>query len=137
MSINSKSYSDLSNVISDLVLSNSNVRYYLIDKFIFLKMFKKVMIFNLLNRICLLYNNIKIKENAIQNVIGYLHESKNRRNLYYELFKKLLDAWSTKASIVNTSHEQHLYLTKCIVVCVSFMDESDRSNLANGNKNNT
>ena len=80
---------------------------------------------------------MKIKENAIQNVIGYLHESKTRRNLYYELFKKLLDAWSTKASIVNTSHEQHLYLTKCIVVCVSFMDESDRSNLANGNKNNT
>lgn len=55
MAINYKSYSDLSNVISDLILSNSNVRYYFIDKFIFLKMFKKVMITFLIFKIVFVY----------------------------------------------------------------------------------
>lgn len=65
-------------------------------------------------------------------MIGYLHESLTRRILYLELFKKLLNAWSTKASIVNTSHEQHLYLTKCILICVSYMDANDKDPMANG-----
>lgn len=73
------------------------------------------------------------QDKPIQNVIGYLHESPTtRRVLYYELLRKLLHAWSTKASIVNTSHEQHLYLTKCILVCVSFMDASDKEPMASG-----
>lgn len=74
------------------------------------------------------------QDKPIQNVIGYLHESPTttRRVLFYELLRKLLNAWSTKASIVNTSHEQHLYLTKCILVCVSFMDPSDKEPMASG-----
>jgi hypothetical protein len=32
----------MNNLLGDLVLTNSNVRYFLLDKFIFLKVFKKV-----------------------------------------------------------------------------------------------
>lgn len=73
---------------------------------------------------------ILFKEKAIQNLIGYLYESPAGRSMYYELFRKLLNAWSTKASLINTPYEQHLYLTKCIIVCVSFMDDKDKDELA-------
>ena len=37
-----------------------------------------------------------------------------------KVFKKLLNEWSNQDSIINTSYEQHLYLTKSIIVCLSF-----------------
>jgi len=49
-----------------------------------------------------------------------------------KLFKNLLNTWSNQTSIINTSFEQHFYLTKCIIVSESFMEEKDRDVLADG-----
>ena len=105
-------YQELSLLIGDLPLKNTNFNYFLFDKFLFLKTLSK--------------------ETAIQNLIGYLCDSDTRRPLYYEVFRKLLNAWSTKTSIVNTSHEQHLYLTKCSLVCLAFSENKDKSILFQG-----
>jgi telomere length regulation protein len=59
-------------------------------------------------------------------LIGYIH---NHKKLYHEIFNNLLNTWSNQASIVNTSYEQHLYLTKCILVCISYMQDEDKNEL--------
>lgn len=93
-------------------MTNSNFQYFLFDKLLFLKTINK--------------------EGLIQNLIGYLCDSDSRRPLYYEVFRKLLNAWSTQTSIINTSYEQHLYLTKCILVCLAFSENKDKSILFQG-----
>ena len=41
-----------------------------------------------------------------------------------------MNTWSQQTSIKNTSYDQHLYLTKCIIVCHSFWNETDKNVLA-------
>ena len=110
--VNSNNYQDVSKLIGSLALTNHNFKYLLFDKFLFMKIFSR--------------------ENSIQNLIGHLCYSDKSRQLYYEVFGKLLSAWSTQTSITNTSYEQHLYLTKCIIVCLAFSDEEDRTILSQG-----
>ena len=128
----SSSYRDVFVLLGDLVLQNTNYQYLLFDKFLFVK----------------ILNN----ENSIQNLIGYLCSFESDRELYYEVwvfdnfnrfnltifllnlkvFRKLLNAWSTQTSIVNTSYDQHLYLTKCIIICLAFSDTGDKAILSTG-----
>ncbi len=109
---NSNNYQDVYKLIGTLALTNNNFKYFMFDKFLFMK--------------------ILSKENSIQNLIGYLCYSDKSRQLYYEVFEKLLNAWSTQTSIINTSYEQHLYLTKCIIVCLAFSEKEERTTLSQG-----
>jgi len=110
--VNSNNSQDVFKLIGSLALTNNNFKYLLCDKFLFMKIFNK--------------------ENSIQNLIGYLCCSDKSRQLYYEVFSKLLSVWSTQTSIINTSYEQHLYLTKCIIVCLAFSEETDKTILSQG-----
>lgn len=97
-------------ILGDTILTSSDIRTIITQKFIFLKIFSK--------------------ENVIQNIIGYLYESPSRKHLYHETFRKILSIWCTQGSIANTSYEQHLYLTKFILVCKSYMVENDKDKLS-------
>ncbi|XP_033207227.1 uncharacterized protein LOC117166897 [Belonocnema kinseyi] len=54
-------------------------------------------------------------ENLIRNLISYLSSFHSERILN-ELLLKLLDIWGDKSVLNHTSFEQHLYLTKLIVL---------------------
>ncbi len=76
-----------------------------------------------------------MKDIYIQNLIGFVHETaivNGKKQLYYDIFKSLFNTWSNQTSIMNTSYEQHLYLTKCILVCISYMQNEDKDTLADG-----
>ena len=74
------------------------------------------------------------KETIIKNLIGFIQATQvdGKKIFYYEIFKSLLNTWSNQTSITNTSYEQHLYLTRCILVCISLMHEEDKHALAPG-----
>ncbi len=82
-------------------------------------------------KICLVFFNFP-KEKFIRNLIGYLCDSASRKTLYFDLFRDLVCTWSTQQSIANTPIEQHLYLTKMIIVCLSFADDDDKARISNG-----
>jgi hypothetical protein len=68
-------------------------------------------------------------------MIGYLYDSATRRHLFFGLFADLIRTWATQQSIANTSYEQHLYITKTIIVCLSFVsagNDTDKARLSNG-----
>lgn len=59
-------------------------------------------------------------------MIGYVRFVQESREIYNEIFSKLLVAWSSYTSFTNTSYDQHLFLTKCVLISYSFLDENDR-----------
>jgi hypothetical protein len=103
---------DVSMVLNNLVITNKDIKYILVDKFLFLRTL----------------SNVKI----IQNLIGYFYDCQQRRDeIYYKVFSKLLNTWSNQTSIQNTPYEQHLYLTRSIIICISFMNDKDKEMLSN------
>lgn len=54
-------------------------------------------------------------ENLMQNLISYLN---NFHSILVELLLKLLDVWGDKSAINHTSFEQHLYITKLIILSI-------------------
>ena len=49
-----------------------------------------------------------------------------------QVFHKLLQVWGDVSALQHTSCEQHLYITKAILVCTSFIDEDNKSVLRSG-----
>ena len=56
-------------------------------------------------------------DHLIRNLISYLSSFRSQRILI-ELLLKLLDIWGDKSVLSHTSFEQHLYLTKLIVLSI-------------------
>lgn len=73
-----------------------------------------------------------MKEKFVLNLIGYVRHVEENRIFYREMFSKLLATWSCHTSFTNTSYEQHLFLTKCILICFSYLDESDKKHFTQG-----
>ncbi|CAF1076456.1 unnamed protein product, partial [Brachionus calyciflorus] len=103
-------YEDLEILLQDLGTSNSNFKHLLCDKFLFFKIVKE--------------------DKFIQILLGYLFKIEKFHQNYYELFKRLLNSWSNQASIANTSYEQHLYLSKCIIIGFSYLDDQGKATLS-------
>ena len=81
---NNLSYQDVSVILGDMILLNENVKYYLVDKFLFLKIIKNVILLGFFFQF-LSNNFLYLKNAAIQNLIGYLCEASSRKPLYYEV----------------------------------------------------
>ncbi|KAL8573677.1 hypothetical protein ACOMHN_007230 [Nucella lapillus] len=88
-------------LLGDCVLSNERVRFLLCTKLLFHRYFSQ----NLL----------------LQNLIGYLASSPARRPLYNEVFVNLLRVWGDASNLRHVSSEQHLFLCRALLVCVSHL----------------
>ncbi|RNA16175.1 telomere length regulation TEL2 -like protein, partial [Brachionus plicatilis] len=67
-----------------------------------------------------------VLENFVNEWVDEAGNVQESQAIYHEMFNKLLTSWSCYASYTNNPYEQHYFLTKCILVCYSLLEESDR-----------
>ena len=48
------------------------------------------------------------------------------------MFLNVLDVWGNGAALKLSSYEQHLYLTKVVLVCIAFLTDHDKEQLHDG-----
>ncbi|CAL7945760.1 unnamed protein product [Xylocopa violacea] len=58
-------------------------------------------------------------DNLVINLISYLAQFLNENRILIELLIKLLDVWGDKSALNHTSLEQHKYITKLIIICIT------------------
>ncbi|KAK7507597.1 hypothetical protein BaRGS_00001532 [Batillaria attramentaria] len=85
--------------LGDCVVHNHKVRFLLCTTLLFHRFFSKVLL--------------------LQNLIGYLASSHTRRQLYHEVFCNLLRVWGDASSLHHISSEQHLFLCRALMICIS------------------
>ena len=49
-----------------------------------------------------------------------------------QVLRQLLAVWGDKSSLKHTSYEQHLYLSRAIMVALSYLSEQDRATFREG-----
>lgn len=91
--------------LGDAVIEVPKVKYLLCTKVLLHRFFEK----NLL----------------LQNILGYLASSPNRRSLFIQVFKTLINVWGDASALRHTSYEQHHYISRAIVICAGFITEKD------------
>ncbi|PIK57423.1 putative telomere length regulation protein TEL2-like isoform X1 [Apostichopus japonicus] len=96
-------YGHMSKLLGDAVLNNQKVKYLLTSKFLLLRHTENDLV--------------------LQNVIGYLGDSPSRACLLPKVLFNLLDAWSDGSALQHTSHEQHLYITKAILISSAHLSQ--------------
>lgn len=94
-----KCSSSIQDLLNDLIIISEDWNYFLITKIPLLSYFKN--------------------ENIIKNLIFYI--SSTDYKILYNLLEELLDVWSVKSCIHRTSFDQHLYITKQIILCVHYL----------------
>lgn len=55
-------------------------------------------------------------DQIVKNLVRYLSTQATNKEDLYNLFIDVLKSWSSKTSLVSQSHDQHLYLTKFILL---------------------
>lgn len=100
-----KCSSNIQDLLNNLIIISEDWNYVLITKIPLLSYFKN--------------------EDIIKNLILYISsvsdEKKNDTNILYNLIEELLDVWSVKTCILQTSFEQHIYITKQIILCAHYL----------------
>ncbi|XP_072168073.1 telomere length regulation protein TEL2 homolog [Diadema setosum] len=99
-------YGALSRLLGDAVLTKPKINFLLTNKFLLLRHYDA--------------------DAVPQNLIGYLASSPTRRHLVVKVLKTVLDTWGDRSAVKHTSHAQHLYLTKIIIICVGHLSEEER-----------
>ncbi|KAK0044242.1 telomere length regulation protein TEL2 [Biomphalaria pfeifferi] len=77
----------------------------------------------------LLYRSFPKPKQLLQNIIGYLTTFHTRRHLFVEVVFRLLTVWGDKSSMKHISAEQHLYITRALVVCIGALKEQEKNTL--------
>uniref|UniRef100_A0A2C9LEQ9 Uncharacterized protein n=1 Tax=Biomphalaria glabrata TaxID=6526 RepID=A0A2C9LEQ9_BIOGL len=77
----------------------------------------------------LLYRSFPKPKQLLQNIIGYLTTFHTRRHLFVEVVFRLLTVWGDKSSMKHISAEQHLYITRALVVCIGALREQEKNTL--------
>ena len=60
-----------------------------------------------------------------QNIMGYLASLDILQPTFISLIKKLLEVWGDNSAIKHSSYEQHLYLSKAIVISMAFIRQKE------------
>ena len=55
--------------------------------------------------------------------------------VFYQVVRTLLEVWGDSSALKHTPPEQHLYLSRALMVCVAFMGEADKKELKEGEIN--
>ncbi|XP_033117769.1 telomere length regulation protein TEL2 homolog [Anneissia japonica] len=61
----------------------------------------------------------------LQNIFGYLAGSEKRRKLLPKILKSLLETWSDGSSVKHTSYDQHLYISKAVVIAIGHLNQTE------------
>ena len=105
----SSHHSIVSKLLGHSVLNNAKLQYLLTNKLLLLRHFNKDII--------------------LQNILGYLSLSPVTRHLLNKVWLTLLDVWGDSSAVKHTSYEQHLYITKALLVCLAFLTDEARMEL--------
>lgn len=100
--------SDCRDILSDSLIQNKDWQFVLC---------KKIPLLSYYNE-----NDVKL----IYNVVIYLNSTSQQE--LFELFLNLLTVWSDKFAITHTSFEQHLYITKFIIVVARHLNKNNLTN---------
>ncbi|XP_071965448.1 telomere length regulation protein TEL2 homolog [Antedon mediterranea] len=91
-------YGFLGNLLGDLVIESNTLQTLLVKKLLLLRNYPEDLF--------------------LQNIFGYLAGSEKRRKLLSKTLKSLLETWSDGSSVKHTSYDQHLYISKAIVIAI-------------------
>ncbi|XP_067127337.1 telomere length regulation protein TEL2 homolog isoform X1 [Centruroides vittatus] len=94
-------YGEVEWFLGNSINSTQNIHYLLTTKFLIVSYFEKDII--------------------IQNIIGYLAQSPERRKIFYKTFSKLLDVWSDGSALKHQTCQQQLYLTRILMICTGYL----------------
>ncbi|XP_076458340.1 telomere length regulation protein TEL2 homolog isoform X2 [Babylonia areolata] len=94
-------YKWVEKLVGDCVVSSQRVQFLMCTKLLFHRYFSQELL--------------------LQNLIGYLAGSSPRRALYKEVFGKLLQVWGDASNLKHVSSEQHLFLCRALMVCISHL----------------
>ncbi|KAH9490222.1 TEL2, telomere maintenance protein 2 [Bulinus truncatus] len=77
----------------------------------------------------LLYRCYPKPKQLLQNIVGYLTSFHSRRYLFVEVILSLIKVWSDRSSMKHISAEQHLYITRALMVCTGALNEQEKNTL--------
>ncbi|XP_041363315.1 telomere length regulation protein TEL2 homolog isoform X2 [Gigantopelta aegis] len=102
-------YGTVGKFVGDCVVDNPRVQYILCTKLLLHRFSEQVLL--------------------LQNVIGYLASSHTRRQLYLQVMKNLLQVWGDVSAVKHTSYEQHLYICRALIICISHLKNEDKQEI--------
>lgn len=108
--VNHAAYAVLSGV------SSTSVRYFFGDNIIRNSKWKHCLCDALFFR--MFYTDDRILKNLVRYLRSFI-------DVLFEIFVDLLDVWSDKTSLTRTSFEQHLYVSKAIILCSEALSAPD------------
>ncbi|XP_059147318.1 telomere length regulation protein TEL2 homolog [Physella acuta] len=74
----------------------------------------------------LLHRTYSKPKRILHNIIGYLSASHTRRHLLIEVFLNVVRVWGDGSSMKHISVEQHLYISKVLMVCMGAINEVEK-----------
>ncbi|GFR90932.1 telomere length regulation protein TEL2 homolog, partial [Elysia marginata] len=101
--------------------------YGLVDKFLGDSVLHNTSLKMLLCTKLLLHRTFPEPKTTLHNIIGYLSSFHTRRHLLIEVSLSLLRVWGNASSMRHISAEQHLYISRALVVCMGYLNEKEKS----------
>lgn len=65
----------------------------------------------------------------LKSVLGYLALDSERRTLLKQVLRSVCQVWCNSSAVKHTSVEQQLYVSKVLLLCVSFLDHAETQEL--------
>ncbi|XP_077980481.1 telomere length regulation protein TEL2 homolog [Glandiceps talaboti] len=98
-------YGMVSKLLGDSILTNQKLSYIITHKILLLRHYQKELV--------------------LHNTIGYLADSPSRKHLLMKCLKTLLEVWGDSSAIRHTSYDQHVYITKAILISIGHLNMKD------------
>ncbi|OWF49242.1 Telomere length regulation protein TEL2-like [Mizuhopecten yessoensis] len=98
-------YGFVDKFLGDCILTKHRVEYLMCTKMLLLQYTDKSLV--------------------VHNILGYLASSHTRQPLLIKTMKGLLRVWGDGSALRHTSGEQHLYITKALLICCNHLAERD------------
>ncbi|XP_053351464.1 telomere length regulation protein TEL2 homolog [Clarias gariepinus] len=97
--------SALSRVLGNIVLKNKKVQFVLTHKLLLMQYHHPVRV--------------------LKSVLGYLALDKERRPLLKQVLRSVCQVWCNSSAVKHTPVEQQLYVSKCLLLCVSLLHHTE------------
>ncbi|XP_064614424.1 telomere length regulation protein TEL2 homolog [Liolophura sinensis] len=94
-------------LLGDSVVHKHKLQYLLCTKLLLMRYFEQTLL--------------------LQNVLGYLASSHTRKPLFKSCMIRVLQVWVDGSAIKRTSYQQHYYLSKALLICLSFVKEGEQN----------
>ena len=96
---------NMGKLLSDKILSHNRLKYLFTTKFILLRY----------------YSQISVPYNLVTYLAGCEH-----RYLLVETLMTILDVWGEPTAIKHTPYDQHVYITRLIILCFAHLNKEEK-----------